>query len=131
MFISIGYWFPIVTVSVIAGLYFYTRPTRIDLSSDSLIIHSAYKDYIYPLGRCIYEGDVSKPVWCAGLYRKFGNGWPLPLAGKFWNIAYGDFVIASMKRTDVLQRVVVDGKTLLLQLSDQQIKELSSASGRI
>jgi hypothetical protein len=131
VFIHIAYWFPIILVSVIAGLYFYTRPTRIDLSSDSLIIHSAYKDYIYPRGKLTYEGDVNKSAWCAGLYRKFGNGWPLPLAGKFQNGAYGDFVIASMKRTDVLQRVVVDGKTLLLQLSDEQIKELSRASGRI
>ena len=131
MFMYIAYWFPIVLVSVVVGLYFYTRPTRIDLSSDSLIIHSAYKDYIYPRGRLTYEGDVSKPVWCAGLYRKFGNGWPLPLAGKFRNTAYGDFVIASMKRTDVLQRVVVDGKTLLLQLSDEQIRELNSTSRRI
>jgi len=115
----------------IAGLYFYTRPTRIDLSSDSLIIHSAYKDYIYPRKNLSYEGDVSKVVWGAGLYRTFGNGWPLPLAGKFWNTAYGDFVIASMKQTDVLQQVVVDGKTLLLQLSDEQIKELSNSSVRI
>jgi hypothetical protein len=126
MFVYIGYWFPIVLVIFLYCLFLYVRPTRIDLTSDSLVVHSAYKDYVYSRRELAYEGNVSKSDWERGLYRTFGIGWPFPCAGRFTNTLFGDFVLVSLKQPDDLQRVVVDGKTLLLQLSAEQIRELST-----
>ena len=117
--------FVLLLVIGIAGLYLYTRPTRIILTADSLIIHSPYKNYTYARKDLVYKGAVPKEIWSKGLYRKFGDGWPFPLAGKFHDAALGDVVIVSTTK-DVLQRIDVDGKILLLQLSEEQVRSLGS-----
>jgi hypothetical protein len=116
--------FAVLPIATIVILYFYTRPTRIILTADSLTIDSAYKDYVYARRNLVYEGPVSKETWSKGLYRRFGDGWPLPLAGKFHSTVFGDVVIVSITKPDVLQRLGANGKTLLLQLSDEQVSAL-------
>ncbi|HEY4011586.1 MAG TPA: hypothetical protein VGM11_15635 [Acidobacteriaceae bacterium] len=117
--------FVVLLVSGIVGLYLYTRPARIVVTTDPLIIHSAYKNYTYPRKGLVYKGEVPREIWSRGLYRKFGDGWPLALAGRFHNTGLGDVVIVSMKRPEVLQRFDVDGKILLLQLSADEARALS------
>jgi hypothetical protein len=48
------------------------------------------------------------------------------LAGKFSSPAFGEIVIASITQPNILHELWDGEKTLLLQLSEDQVKELQS-----
>ena len=112
--------------TAIAGTYLFFRPTRILLTADSLVIHSAHKDDVYDRKSLVYRRPVEKATWSRGLCREFGIGWPFPLAGKFSSPAFGEIVIASITQPNILNELWDGEKTLLLQLSEDQVKELQS-----
>jgi hypothetical protein len=55
--------------TAIAGTYLFFRPTRILLTADSLVIHSAHKDDVYDRKSLVYRRPVEKATWSRGLGR--------------------------------------------------------------